>query len=65
MCWFLFLSTVKKETASPTKKKKAKSTDAGNTEAVPVEEAKILDDDNERSADEKPSSKEKKDEVKM
>jgi hypothetical protein len=56
---------VKKETVSPSKKKKAKSIDAVNTEAVPVEEAKILDDDNEKTAEEKPSSKEKKDEVKM
>jgi hypothetical protein len=65
MCWFLLLSIVKKETSSPTKKKKAKGTDAGRTEAVPAEEAKILDDNSEKTAEEKPSSKEKKDEVKM
>jgi hypothetical protein len=65
MYWTLFLSIVKKETASPTKKKNAKSNDAGNIETVPVEETKILDDNNEKTAEEKPSSKERKDEVKM
>lgn len=56
---------VKKETTSPTKKKKAKSIDTGITEAVPAEETKILDDNNEKTAEEKPSGKEKKDEVKI
>jgi hypothetical protein len=65
MCWSLFLSIVKRETASPTKKKKAKSIDAGNIEAVPAEEIKILDDNSEKTAEEKPSGIEKKDEVKM
>jgi hypothetical protein len=65
MYWSLFLSLVTKETTSPTKKKKPKSIDAGKTETVPAEETDILDGDNEKNVEEKPSGKEEKDEVKM
>jgi hypothetical protein len=56
---------VTKEMTSPTKKKKAKSIDAGKTETVQAEETNILDGDNEKTVEEKPSSIEEKDEVKM
>jgi len=55
---------VKKETSSPSKKKKAKGSDVGNVEAVPVEETKIMND-NEKTPEEKPANKEQKAEVEM
>ena len=55
---------MKKETSSPSKKKKAKGSDVGNTEAVPAEETKIQDN-NEKTPEGKPSNKEQKAEVEM
>jgi hypothetical protein len=55
---------VKKETGSPSKKKKAKSSDVGNAEAVLAEETKIMDN-NEKTPERKPSKKEQKAEVEM
>jgi len=64
MIFTLFLPKVKKETSSPSKKKKAKSSDVGNAEAVPAEETKIVDN-NEKTPEGKPSNKEQKAEVEM
>jgi hypothetical protein len=65
-CIVFVVPTVRKETASPSKKKKTKSNDAANAETVPTEETKILDDDdNEKTPEKKPSNKEEEDEVKM
>lgn len=55
---------VKKETGSPSKKKKAKSSDVGNAEAVLAEETKIMDN-NEKTPERKPSKKEQKAEVEI
>jgi hypothetical protein len=51
--------------SSPTKKKKTKSIDTGKTETVPAEDTNILDNDNEKTVEEKSSNIDKKDEVKM
>jgi hypothetical protein len=59
MYYILFLPTVKKETASPSKKKKAKSIDGGTAEEM------IHDENNQRTPDKKPSNNELKDEAKM
>jgi hypothetical protein len=64
MVFILFLPKVKKETGSPTKKKKAKSNDVGNAEAVPIEETKIADN-SEKNAEGKPFNKEQEAEVEM
>jgi len=64
MTFTLFLPKVKKETSSPSKKKKAKGSDGGKTEAVPAEETKTMDS-NEKTPEEKPSNKEQKAEVEM
>lgn len=54
---------VKKETASPAKKKKSKNVDAGNTDAAPAEEPKIIENKNQKTPEKKPSNKEKKDKI--
>jgi hypothetical protein len=56
---------VRKEIASPSKKKKVKSNDTANAETVLAEETKNRDDDSEKTLEVEPSSKEEKDEVKM
>jgi len=55
---------VKKETSSPSKKKKAKVSDVGNADAVPAEETKIMDS-NEKTPEGEPSNKEQKAEVEI
>ena len=64
MIFTLFLPKVKKETSSPSKKKKAKGSDVDNAEAVPAEETKIMNKD-EKTPEGKPSNKEQKAEVEM
>jgi hypothetical protein len=60
----VFLSKVKKETSSPSKKKKTKGGDVGNAETVPAEEIKIMNN-SEKTPEEKPSIKEQKAEAEM
>lgn len=55
---------MKKESGSPSKKKKAKSSVVSNAEAVPAEETKIMDN-NEKTPEQKPPEKEQKAEVEM
>ena len=55
---------MKKETSSPSKKKKAKGSDVGNAEVVRAEETKIMDS-SEKTPEGKPSNKEQKAEVEM